>query len=61
MFRNISTRIYPPNNPVDVMIQIVANHLGFFEFSLCPKKSFEEIGKFHIISFLLQKSILIFA
>ncbi|KAI2808292.1 hypothetical protein BLOT_006234, partial [Blomia tropicalis] len=40
--RNISTRIYHPGSVIDVVIQLVANHLGTFEFSLCPRNSFEE-------------------
>ena len=43
--RNISTRIYHPGSVIDVVIQLVANHLGTFEFSLCPRNSFEERGK----------------
>lgn len=45
--KNISTRIYPPGGTVDVIIQLVANHLGTFEFSLCPRNNVEEMGRFN--------------
>lgn len=45
MVRNVTTRVYPPGSSIDVVILLVANHLGTFTFSLCPRNSFNEIGK----------------
>lgn len=41
----VSTKIYAPGSQIDVIIDLVANHLGNFEFSLCPKNKLDEIGK----------------
>ncbi|XP_017461927.1 PREDICTED: uncharacterized protein LOC108355273, partial [Rhagoletis zephyria] len=43
LVRNITTRVYPPGGVIDVVIQLVANHLGTFQFSLCPRNSVDEI------------------
>ncbi|XP_054711164.1 uncharacterized protein LOC129220761 [Uloborus diversus] len=34
---NVIGRVYQPGRVVDVMIDIVANHKGYFEFSLCER------------------------
>lgn len=49
LVRNITTRVYPPGGVIDVVIQLVANHLGTFQFSLCPRNSVDEIGKDNLV------------
>ncbi|XP_064485788.1 uncharacterized protein LOC135398299 [Ornithodoros turicata] len=38
--RNITVRTYEPGSNVDIVVDIVANHLGYFEFALCPRDDF---------------------
>lgn len=45
MVKNITARVYPPGGAIDVVILLVANHMGTFTFSLCPRDSFDVIGK----------------
>ncbi|XP_064486170.1 uncharacterized protein LOC135398715 [Ornithodoros turicata] len=35
--RNFTVRTYAPGSQIEIVIDIVANHLGYFEFSLCPR------------------------
>ncbi len=41
---NITARTYQPGSTIDVIIELIANHGGAFEFHLCPRNSFEQIG-----------------
>ena len=36
MFSGTIARSYRPGQVIDIEIQLVANHLGFFTFALCP-------------------------
>ena len=42
--RNITTRNYSPGGVIDVLVQMVANHGGFWQFSMCWRNTFEEKG-----------------
>lgn len=44
LVKGIITRTYRPGVEIDVVIQIIANHMGTFEFGLCPRNRFNEIG-----------------
>ncbi|XP_013776589.1 uncharacterized protein LOC106461317 [Limulus polyphemus] len=39
---NITVRSFEPESNIDIIIQLVANHMGWFQFSLCPRSSWEE-------------------
>ena len=43
---NYTVRNYSPGSPMDILIDIVANHGGYFKFEMCWRNSFEEKGKF---------------
>nr|XP_027204364.1 uncharacterized protein LOC113798077 [Dermatophagoides pteronyssinus] len=38
--RNITVRNYRPGSEIDVILDLVANHMGTFEFSICPRNDF---------------------
>ncbi|XP_018494312.1 uncharacterized protein LOC100903407 [Galendromus occidentalis] len=35
--RNLTVRTYSPGEDVVLIVDVVANHLGYFEFALCPR------------------------
>lgn len=41
--RNLTVRHYSPGDVVDLVVDIETNHLGYFEFALCPRKSWNEL------------------
>ncbi|XP_077538197.1 uncharacterized protein LOC144150219 [Haemaphysalis longicornis] len=40
--RNVTVRRYAPGALVDIAVELETNHLGHFEFSICPRRSWEE-------------------
>ncbi|KAK8783831.1 hypothetical protein V5799_009809 [Amblyomma americanum] len=40
--RNVTVRHYAPGSLVDLVVDVETNHLGHFEFALCPRHSWEE-------------------
>ncbi|XP_072145605.1 uncharacterized protein [Dermacentor andersoni] len=40
--RNVTVRRYAPGQLVDLVVDVETNHLGHFEFALCPRASWEE-------------------
>ncbi|KAH8028126.1 hypothetical protein HPB51_013173 [Rhipicephalus microplus] len=40
--RNITVRRYAPGQLIDLVVDVETNHLGHFEFALCPRSSWEE-------------------
>ncbi|CAN7938257.1 unnamed protein product [Ixodes hexagonus] len=40
--RNVTVRYYTPGDVVDMVVDVETNHLGYFEFALCPRKSWNE-------------------
>lgn len=43
MVLNRTVRNYFPGSTIDVMIHLVTNHGGYFEFDLCERQSFDEL------------------
>ncbi|RWS19894.1 Chitin binding domain containing protein-like protein [Leptotrombidium deliense] len=39
MAKNITTRKYPPGTQIDVLIELIANHAGKFNFQICWRNS----------------------
>lgn len=40
--RNLTVRHYSPGDVVDLVVDVETNHLGYFEFALCPRKSWDQ-------------------
>ncbi|XP_037576711.1 uncharacterized protein LOC119458928 isoform X1 [Dermacentor silvarum] len=40
--RNVTVRRYAPGQLVDLVVDLETNHLGHFEFALCPRASWQE-------------------
>lgn len=39
----MTVRRYSPGDTIDVVVDIVTNHLGYFEFSVCPRDTWEQL------------------